>query len=242
LFLRWSPKKNNNSKIGWTVELIYTITLHKKDLNILEQIKDYFGVGYITKHGLNTLQWKSGNSILRCTLIGFERNCRRFSNQLLLLNKFRRCQLRNLSNKINKPDNLSETVYLQNSKSLDPWFITGFVDGEGCFIVSITKNPRYKTGYDVRLWFSIGLNEKDKALLENIQSYFGVGKIYKHTQDTYSYRVQSVKDLQAIIVHFDKYPLITQKHADYQLFKRGDRGNKGFIESRSFRSVNCCFS
>jgi len=50
-------------------------------------------------------------------------------------------------------------------------------------------------------------------LLENIQTFFGVGKIYKHTQNSYLYKVQSIKDLQVIIVHFDKYPLISQKRA-----------------------------
>lgn len=32
--------------------------------------------------------------------------------------------------------------------------------------------------------------------------------------------VQSVKDLQVIIDHFENYPLITQKRADYELFKQ----------------------
>lgn len=130
---------------------------------------------------------------------------------------------RSLSFAVNKQSFSSMAAPVRSKEptnKLDPWFITGLVDGEGCFIVSITNNPKYKSGYNVRLWFSIGLNEKDKVLLENMHSYFGVGKIYKHTQDTYSYRVQSVKDLQGIIVHFDKYPLITQKRADYLLFKQ----------------------
>jgi len=33
------------------------------------------------------------------------------------------------------------------------------------------------------------------------------------------YRVSSLRNLQVIIQHFDKYPLITQKQADYILFK-----------------------
>jgi hypothetical protein len=32
--------------------------------------------------------------------------------------------------------------------------------------------------------------------------------------------VRSVKDLEKIFSHFDKYPLITQKRADYLLFKQ----------------------
>jgi sRNA-binding regulator protein Hfq len=35
----------------------------------------------------------------------------------------------------------------------------------------------------------------------------------------FEYRVESVKDLATIMEHFDKYPLITQKQADYLLFK-----------------------
>ena len=33
------------------------------------------------------------------------------------------------------------------------------------------------------------------------------------------FRAESVKDLSKIIKHFDAYPLITQKQADYLLFK-----------------------
>jgi hypothetical protein len=31
--------------------------------------------------------------------------------------------------------------------------------------------------------------------------------------------VSSIKELEVIINHFDKYPLLTQKQADYLLFK-----------------------
>jgi sRNA-binding regulator protein Hfq len=46
------------------------------------------------------------------------------------------------------------------------------------------------------------------------------GKIYKHGVDSIQYRVSSLKNLQIIIDHFDNYPLITQKRADYLLFKQ----------------------
>jgi LAGLIDADG endonuclease len=47
--------------------------------------------------------------------------------------------------------------------------------------------------------------------LEKIQSYLSVGKIYKHGKDSVQYRVESFKDLQVIIDHFDKYPLVSAK-------------------------------
>ena len=46
------------------------------------------------------------------------------------------------------------------------------------------------------------------------------GNIRKHGKDSIQYRVSSIKDLKVIIDHFDKYPLITQKLADYLLFKQ----------------------
>jgi hypothetical protein len=56
--------------------------------------------------------------------------------------------------------------------------------------------------------------------LESIRASLGVGQIYKHGKDSIQLRVSSIEDLQVIINHFDKYPLITQKLADYILFKK----------------------
>ena len=62
---------------------------------------------------------------------------------------------------------------------------------------------------------------KDRAVLKLIQSsYNGIGSITKHGKCTLKYRVASAQDLAVIINHFDKYPLISQKLADYLLFKQ----------------------
>lgn len=48
----------------------------------------------------------------------------------------------------------------------------------------------------------------------------GVGKIHKHGQESIQYRVESIKELQVIIDHLDRYPLMSAKVADYTLFKK----------------------
>ena len=67
------------------------------------------------------------------------------------------------------------------------------------------------------MFFSIGLHNKDKVLLERIQNFFGVGSITNHGAQSIQFQIRSVKDLTKIIDHFDNYPLITHKRADYEL-------------------------
>ena len=59
----------------------------------------------------------------------------------------------------------------QENFQLDPWWITGFVDGEGCFDVSITENKELNQGWEVQHRFSIVLHVKDKAILQNIKKH-----------------------------------------------------------------------
>lgn len=106
---------------------------------------------------------------------------------------------------------------------LDPWFVTGFVDGEGCFSISIIKDPRYKTGYRIEALFSINLHKKDVKILELIKAFFGdTGNIkYETKREVVSYVIRSKKQLiSTILPHFDKFPLVTQKRGDYILFKQ----------------------
>ena len=128
---------------------------------------------------------------------------------------------RNLSKISNSKFNKNSLITFKNDKLpkpsenqiINPLFITGFVDGEGgCFLVSITKNKNFKLGWKVHLLFAISLHKRDKALLEQIQNYFKVRSInWTHEPKSIKFRVQSIKDLRAIIYHFYKYPLITKK-------------------------------
>ena len=111
---------------------------------------------------------------------------------------------------------------LNLTHKMNPWFVTGLVDGEGCFSISLFKDKRRKkeSTWIIKRVFYIGLDKRDKALLQEIKSYLGVGKIYTQGSKLIQLRVESIKDLIVIINHFDKYPLKTDKFADYELFKQ----------------------
>lgn len=106
---------------------------------------------------------------------------------------------------------------------LSPSFISGFSDAEGSFVVTILKNPRYKTGWNVQARFQIKLHEKDRALLLLIQNYFyNIGYISKiNDRSTVEFRVSDITSLNNIIIpHFEKYTLITNKYKDFIIFKQ----------------------
>jgi hypothetical protein len=74
-------------------------------------------------------------------------------------------------------------------------------------------------GYQTQAIFKITLHKKDFNLLSQVKDYLGVETITKHGSTTIEYRVKSLKDLDVILSHFEKYPLISQKWSDCELFK-----------------------
>ena len=146
------------------------------------------------------------NSILRYTLMGFERNY-----QLKVLSK----QLKNKTNFCSAQVQLSK---------LDPWFVTGFCDGEASFSVSISIDKRIKgrVGWTVKPSFQISLHSRDMNLLLQLQEFFACGSIVsKNNRSEISFRVNSLHDLTNFIIpHFVNFPLLSQKAADFELFKQ----------------------
>ena len=107
---------------------------------------------------------------------------------------------------------------------LNPFYITGFVDGEGSFMVALYKRPARdsKIGWGVRAQFQIVLHARDLPLLKKIQTFFGgIGSISESkVRNTVSFCVASIKEINEVIIpHFDNYKLLTQKQVDFELFK-----------------------
>ena len=92
---------------------------------------------------------------------------------------------------------------------LDPWFVTGLTEGEGCFCISLAIRAKLRTGLEVRPSFSLSLNEKDLELLEDLQAFFGCGWIRRSKGDrTFKYEVRSIGDLTGVVLpHFERFPL-----------------------------------
>jgi hypothetical protein len=110
---------------------------------------------------------------------------------------------------------------LYGQQKLNPDWVTGFVDAEGTFAIKVIKRSKYKLGWNAEPSFSINMHSKDFPLLKQIQFFFGVGNLsISATRKSATFYVSSIKDLVNVIIpHFTKFPLITQKQADFLLFK-----------------------
>jgi len=106
-------------------------------------------------------------------------------------------------------------------KKLNPFYITGFAEGEGSFYVGILPR-KMKNGWEVRPSFSLSQNEKDKKLVCSLIEFFGCGSVRPSKGDqTVKFEVRSLKDLQEkIIPHFEKYQLFGRKQNDFIAFKK----------------------
>lgn len=111
---------------------------------------------------------------------------------------------------------------IQQNLSAD--WITGFVDGEGCFCVSLNFREKLKVGIEVRPSFSIS-QKKDKlninfVCLNLIKNFFGCGFVrFCKNDGIWKYECRNVKELKdKIIPHFKNYSLCTKKQIDFTKF------------------------
>lgn len=62
---------------------------------------------------------------------------------------------------------------INSNISLNPWFLTGFTDGDGSFNILVSKDLKGKLLCKVNPVFTFGLHKKELPFLLKIQEYFG---------------------------------------------------------------------
>src|SRR3954451_4181305 len=99
-------------------------------------------------------------------------------------------------------------------------YISGYVDGEGCFTVSIAPRATLRAGWEVRPGFSVSQNGDRAEVLHAIESFFGCGSIRPDRSDkTLKWETRRLEDiLERVVPHFEQYPLLSGKQNDFERF------------------------
>ena len=99
-------------------------------------------------------------------------------------------------------------------------WVTGFVDGEGCFHVSINRHPEMTVGFQVLPEFVVVQHERDVQILHALKRFFGFGVVRQNHGDRYCLRVRKLDALRQVCEFFLKHPLKTKKNVDFNKFRR----------------------
>ncbi len=105
---------------------------------------------------------------------------------------------------------------------LDPWWVVGFVDGEGCFSVSIHKNELAcpTNGWHIQPTFQVSQHQDHRHLLQCLVAFFGCGTVRSKgaTNSVDVYVVHSTIQLQERVIPFFQQYELRVKRDDFESF------------------------
>jgi hypothetical protein len=108
--------------------------------------------------------------------------------------------------------------------SLPPEYVCGFIDGEGCFSVSVHPHPSIvkPVRWLIAPCFQAYQHRDNVEILASLKDFFGCGRITAKgpNSDVMTYSVYGRRDLESVIIpFFDRYPLLSRKHEDFMKFR-----------------------
>src|SRR4051812_42753969 len=120
--------------------------------------------------------------------------------------------------------NPSGAVNQQERPDIEQWAV-GFVDGEGCFSISVVRNRVCRLGWQVQHEFSVTQAASSRCALELFIELFGCGSIIEstrhdnHREPLLRFSVKRRRELIDVVVpFFEERPLRTAKLADFEYF------------------------
>ncbi len=104
-----------------------------------------------------------------------------------------------------------------SSCKLHAEWVTGFIDGEGCFSVSFSKRTNLRVGIEAKPSFGVGQGLSSRPVMEELCRYFESPLTQlRIDKQIVKYETRSLKHLREVVVpHFEKYPLRSYKAEDF---------------------------
>lgn len=96
-------------------------------------------------------------------------------------------------------------------------WITGFVDGDGCF--NIERRVTEKGISIVRHRFIVSQDKRSKDVLYALKGAFGCGSVHKGGSNMFTFQIGDRKSIEnKVIPFFKEHPLQTEKRKSFYLF------------------------
>nr|ATI20319.1 LAGLIDADG endonuclease [Juglanconis sp.] len=136
--------------------------------------------------------------------------------------------------KLIDPSSLSKgLIDIKEGKSINPYWLAGFTEAEGCFFVVIQEKSspegtlRYPTGvpsgratYQIKIGYQVSQHLIDQSLIKSLKDFFECGRSEPCGKAGISFRVTKFKDItEKVIPFFENYPVLGSKLKDFKDFK-----------------------
>jgi len=99
-------------------------------------------------------------------------------------------------------------------------YISGFVDGEGSFSVSLRQREDHSLGWQVSLTLNVA--QRDKTVLALMKHHIGCGRLQERADGVHYYIVENPTALEErIIPFFKKFPFLSSnKKKNFSIFSQ----------------------
>ena len=100
------------------------------------------------------------------------------------------------------------------------YYLAGFADGEGSFMIVFRKRTDYRFPWKVSLAFNV--SNRDKVILALFKRYLQCGTLRQRPDGVWYYEVNNLRALQENVVpFFERYRFLSaKKKRDFSLFKQ----------------------
>ena len=100
------------------------------------------------------------------------------------------------------------------------YYLSGFVDGEGSFIVSVRRRQDHTMGWQVDMTFNV--SQKERHILAYFKRYLGCGRFQSRPDGVFYFVVSNQRSIQErVIPFFDEFPFLSQrKQSNFAIFKK----------------------
>ena len=105
-----------------------------------------------------------------------------------------------------------------NILNLDNYWLAGFTQADGCFHISIVKSKTHKTGFSVRLEYS--LKQNDSIPLKLLCEKLKMGNLSQYHTGIWCYKSTGYKTASLLINYFDSYHLFSGKYVSFLKFRK----------------------
>lgn len=226
---------NSTMKLGEQCQLRFIIDQNRLDIQILEEIKNYFGSGTINKYGVDSSQVVicAKNTIINKVVPFFKKN-QLLTSKKLDFDLWTKCAhlmkekkhltregldlIKSINEHINNKTESRIELLPKGPINLSKGWVLGFLEGDGSFYIDISEKGK---SFKVQPRLKVGLHVHEKYILESLKKFFqGAGQI-NETGVTPHWYIRGIHNCYAYVLpFFDANPPLTiKKSKEYELFR-----------------------